>query len=345
MAQDYSRPRSSLVSRARQEKELVIYGVVDADFTLSDVVAAFRKRYPFIHIVSTTGGNGSGPPYQRFRSEVSAGRPNADFLWNLAMDMQEKFINDGYSLAYASPELPYLQLGTHWQALGYGVGQVPVAFVYNSRFLAPDQMPKTHAALKDMLQSQTARFRGRVAIYDPETSDLGMLLLSQDVHVTPDNWELFDVFGTVNARALGGSREIMRHVLSGEQWIGYDVVSSFAIEMQKAHPELVIVYPSDYSLLISRVAFISATAPHPDTAKLFLDYLLSREGQQILQQHGLGTVRTDMKPPANQPNIIRTQAIRLGPGLLSNLDSLVRAQFLRRWGLARSTRSDATADD
>jgi iron(III) transport system substrate-binding protein len=344
MAQDLSRPDDDIFARAKQEKELVIYGVVDADFTLSDVVAAFRRRYPFIHIVSATGGD--GPPYERFRREVSAGRPSADFIWNLAMDMQEKFINDGYSLPYASRESKFLQPWAHWQDLGYGIGQVPVAFVYNRRFLSPNEMPKTHAALKELLRRQPSRFRGRVAIYDPETSDLGMLLLSQDARVTPDNWGLFDAFGTVDARNYRGSREILRHILSGDQWIGYDVVSSFAVEMQKTHPELVIVYPSDYALLISRVAFISATAPHPDTAKLFLNYLLSREGQGILQQHGLGTVRTDMMPQqAHRADPLRTQAIRLGPGLLSNLDSLVRAQFLRRWSQSRSTRTDGGAED
>lgn len=342
-AQDYSHPDDGLVARARSEKELVVYGVVDADFTLSGVVAAFRKRYPFIHIVSTAAG--SGPPYQRFRKEVSEGHPRADFIWNLAMDMQEKFINDGYSLAYASPEMEHLQSWAHWQDLGYGIGQVPVAFVYNRRFLSPAEMPKTHAALKDMLERQSAKFRGRVAVYDPEISDLGMLLLSQDVRVTPDNWSLFDAFGAVNAVSYSGSREIIRHLLSGDQWIGYDVVSSFAVEMQKTHPELVIVYPSDYALLVSRVAFISATAPHPDTAKLFLNYLLSREGQEILQKHGLGTVRTDMSLPGGRGDIARTQAIRLGPGLLTNLDSLVRAQFLRRWAQARSMHNQGGTDD
>jgi iron(III) transport system substrate-binding protein len=344
VAQDYSRPNVDIVAHAKREKELVIYGVVDADFTLSGVVTAFRKRYPFIHIISTSGGD--GPPYQRFRREVSEGRPSADFIWNLAMDMQEKFINDGYSLPYASPELRFIQPWAHWQDLGYGIGQVPVAFVYNSRFLSPNEMPKTHTALKDMLRRNPGRFRGRVAVYDPETSDLGMLLLSQDVRATPDNWGLFDAFDAVNAHDYSGSREILRHILSGEQWIGYDVVSSFAAEMQKTHPELVVVYPSDYALLISRVAFISATAPHPDTAKLFLDYLLSREGQAILQQHGLGTVRTDMMPiQVHRTDPLRTQAIRLGPGLLSNLDSLVRAQFLRRWSQSRNARTDSGLDN
>jgi iron(III) transport system substrate-binding protein len=333
-----------LVQAARAEKDLVIYGVVQADFTLSGVVDAFQRLYPFIHIISAS--DGGGPPYQRFRQEISAGHPSADFIWNLAMDIQEKFINDGYSLAYTSPEVPNLQPWAHWQNLGYGIGQVPVAFVYNSRFLNSREMPNTHAGLKMMLDRQPDKFRGRVAIYEPATSDIGMLLLSQDIRVTGDNWGLFDTFRSSNSPGYTGSREILRHVLSGDQWIGYDVVSSFALEMQKTHPELVIVYPSDYALLISRVAFISASAKHPGTAKLFLDFLLSRDGQKILARHGLGTVRTDVALARDGPAIdpVRTQPIRIGPGLLSDLDSLVRAQFLRRWNQNRASPRGGASD-
>ncbi len=88
---------------------------------------------------------------------------------------------------------------------------------------------------------------------------------------------------------------------------------------------------------LSRVAFITAHAAHPNSARLFLDFLLSREGQGILRDHGMGPVRTDLTGPKEQRRIdpVRTQAIRIGPGLLSDLDSLVRAQFLRRWQQAR----------
>jgi iron(III) transport system substrate-binding protein len=336
LRQEYPGSYSDIVSAARQEKKLVIYGVMHADAAVADILSNFHARYPFVEIQNFD--DDGARTYRRFIGELRSGRPTADFIWSSAMDLQEKLINDGFSQAYASPEMPALPGWAHWQDLGYGVTLEPIAFVYNSRYLASWEMPRTHASLNAMLSRDTKRFEDRVAAYNPEKSEVGMLLLSQDIRVTRDSWNLFDTLGGVNAQLYSTSRDMLINIVNGNQWMGYDVIGSYAVEMQKTHPELVVVYPTDYVLNLSRVAFVTATAKHPNTAKLFLDFLLSREGQTILKRHGMGPVRTDLSVSSDQARInpIRTQAIRIGPGLLTGLDSLVRAQFLRRWQQART---------
>jgi iron(III) transport system substrate-binding protein len=335
LARDFPRSHSEVVDAARQEGELVIYSVVHADAAVKDLLDTFHRRYPFIKVRNSD--DDGALTYRRFRREIAAGKPSADFIWSSAMDLQEKLINDGFSLPYASSEMPSLPSWAHWQDLGYSVTLEPIATVYNRRFLSATEMPRSHAGLRDLLNGNPARFRGRVAVYDPQKSEVGMLLLSQDIRVTRDSWNLFDALGTVDARLYSTSRDMLRHIIKGDHWIGYDVIGSYAEEMHKAHPELVVVYPSDYVLLLSRVAFVTAAAVHPNSGKLFLDFLLSREGQAVLKRHGMGPVRKDINPPEEQVRLdpVRSQAIRIGPGLLSSLDSLVRAQFLRRWQKGR----------
>lgn len=331
---NYSHAYGDIVADARAEQQLIVYNTVHADPAVKDILADFHRRYPFISVKDTD--DSAALTYKRFLDEIAAGRPSADFIWSSAM--QEKLINDGYAQPYSSPEMPFLPSWAHWQDLGYGVTLEPVAFVYNSRFLTDREMPMTHAGLREMLRSQARKFNGRVALYDPEKSEVGMLFLSQDIRVTRDAWNLFDTFGALDARTYSTSRDILLNLIAGNQWIAYDVIASYAVEMKKTHPELVIVYPSDYVLTMSRVGFITATAKHPNAAKLFLDFLLSRDGQTNLRNHGMGSVRADIGVPRGQARLdaIRTQAIRIGPGLLSDLDSLVRAQFLRRWQQTRS---------
>ena len=335
----YPAASSDVVARAERERELVIYGVMHADAAVADLLFHFHKLYPFIAIHNSDGDGAK--TYRRFISEVSKGQASADFIWSSAMDLQEKLINDGFSASYTTPEMGALPGWAHWQDLGYGVTQEPIAFVYNNRYLAPADMPRTHAEFNAMLSGQPRKFFGKVATYDPERSEVGMLLLSQDVRVTKDSWNLFEKLGASNAQLYSTSRDVLTNIIGGKQWIGYDVIASYAMELQKGHPELVIVYPTDYILDLSRVGFIAAGARHPNAAKLFLNYLLSREGQSILKRHGMGPVRKDISLPQEQSHIdpMRTQAIRIGPGLLSDLDSLVRAQFLRRWKQAWVTPS------
>ena len=331
----YPATYSDVVAHAERERELVIYGVMHADDAVADLLFHFHKLFPFI-LIHNSDGDGA-KTYRRFVSEVSKGLPSADFIWSSAMDLQEKLINDGFSAPYTTPEMAALPGWAHWQDLGYGVTQEPIAFVYNSRYLMPADMPRTHAEFNAMLSGQPRKLFGKVATYDPEKSEVGMLLLSQDVRVTKDSWNLFAKLGASNAQLYSTSRDVLANIIEGKQWIGYDVIASYAMELQKRHPELVIVYPTDYILDLSRVGFISARARHPNAAKLFLNYLLSREGQSILRRHGMGPVRKDLSLPQEQSHIdpMRTQAIRIGPGLLSDLDSLVRAQFLRRWNQSR----------
>ncbi len=325
-----------VVAAAKQEKKLVIYSVVHADVAVRDLLSAFHHKYPFIQIINSDGDGAL--TYKRFKREIAAGKDSADFIWSSAMDLQEKLINDGLSLPYASPEMPYLPSWAHWQDLGYGVTLEPIAIVYNRRFLSPKEMPQSHAGLKDLLIRESGRLEHRVALYNPESSEVGMLLLSQDIRVTRDSWDLFDALGKVKAELYNTSRDTLLNIIEGNQWIGYDVIASYALEMQKTHPELQVIFPSDYTLVLSRVAFVTATAKHPNTGKLFLDFLLSTQGQAILRRHGMGPVRSDttISGPQSEINPVRTQAIRIGPGLLSDLDTLVRAQFLRRWRQSRS---------
>ena len=321
----------NIVAAARQEKMLVVYSTLHDDSELAELLGAFHKKYPFIAVDNTDGD--SARTYRRFTQEVTRGKPSADFLWGPAMDLQEKLINDGFAQPYASPQMPFLPSWAHWKDLGYGVTLEPIAFVYNRNYLSPQEMPKTHSGLRDLLQREKTRFQGRVALYNPERSEVGMLLSSQDIRVTRDAWDLFDTFGQVNAVGYGTSRQMLDHIVSGDQWIGYDAIASYAVEMRKTNPELVIVYPSDYVLVMSRVAFIAAGARHPNAARLFLDFLLSRQAQTILKKHGMGSVREDVGVPSEQSLLkpSRTQAIRIGPGLLADLDGVVRSQFLRRW--------------
>jgi hypothetical protein len=200
-----------VVAAAKQEKKLVIYSVVHADVAVRDLLSAFHHKYPFIQIINSDGDGAL--TYKRFKREIAAGKDSADFIWSSAMDLQEKLINDGLSLPYASPEMPYLPSWAHWQDLGYGVTLEPIAIVYNRRFLSPKEMPQSHAGLKDLLIRESGRLEHRVALYNPESSEVGMLLLSQDIRVTRDSWDLFDALGKVKAELYNTSRDTLLNII------------------------------------------------------------------------------------------------------------------------------------
>jgi iron(III) transport system substrate-binding protein len=78
---------NEIITAAHQEKKLVIYSVVHADVAVRDLLAAFHRRYPFVEIMNSD--DDGARTYQRFKREIAANKPSADFIWSSAMDLQE----------------------------------------------------------------------------------------------------------------------------------------------------------------------------------------------------------------------------------------------------------------
>jgi iron(III) transport system substrate-binding protein len=110
------------------------------------------------------------------------------------------------------------------------------------------------------------------------------------------------------------------------------MIGSYAFAAQAANPDIRVIMPQDYTLVMSRIALIPKAAAHPNAARLFLDFLLSRNGQAQLAAKYLTPVRSDVPVPAILSTAnVPTRAIRVGPGLMVNQDQLTHKHFLRRW--------------
>jgi len=96
----------------------------------------------------------------------------------------------------------------------------------------------------------------------------------------------------------------------------------------------------DYTLITSRVAFISKQAKNPNTAKLFLDYILSKRGQNIIANAAdLYTLRSDIDGEATAKRVAelvgdKARPVPISDELLSNLDAKKRLAFIRQWQAA-----------
>lgn len=314
---------------ARREGEVQVYANVDGE-AVAQLIAAFEARHTGVrvHFHDLT----SDTLNARFLAEAKARKPGADIVWSSAMDMQAKLVNDGYALTYASPQSDALPEDAVWNAQSYKVTAEPVALAYNRDLIAPQDVPRTHAALETLLTSRRDELAGKLVMYDPASSSFGYLLLTQDIAATRDTHSLIDAIGRTRPRLMTTTRSMLDALAQGEAALAYNVVGPYAEQRAKADPRIGIVYPEDYTILTSRVAFIAREAPHPAAAKLFLDFLLSREGQQSLARAGLSPIRRDVsrvRLPAEQ-----VRPIPGGPRLFVNLDPIKRARFLAQWNAA-----------
>ena len=318
-----------LAADAAREGQLVIWSSTDRP-AVDALLADFHARHPAVAIDYRDVP--AQPAHELVERRARGGGAMPDFLWTSGMDLQIKLVNDGYALRYASPERPALPDWANWKNEAWGVTAEPIVMVYNRRLLPAAMVPTSHADLLQLLESRPALLRGRVATYDIAHSAVGYLYLSQDAAASRLAWPMVRALGANGVRLFRASEQIISDVSAGRSVIGYNVVGSYAIAEMRRNPNLAVVLPADYTLLMSRIAVIPAKAAHPAAARLFLDYLLSRDGQAHLVARAMPSVRRDMVVPPSLriPDALRRE-IRVGPALLVVQDQLTRHRFLGEW--------------
>ena len=330
----YPADYAAIVAAAQKEGKVGIYSATDTA-AANPLIKDFEALYPGVKVeysdMNTT------EVYNRVISEKAAGGASADVMWSSAMDLQFKLVNDGYALSYASPEIAKLPPWAVWKNEAYGTTYEPIAIVYNKRLLSGDEIPQSHADMIRVLTQKTERLKGKVTSYDIEKSGVGFLLITQDAKNNPNFWDFAKAMGAIGPRFQSSSGTMMERISSGENLLGYNIFGSYALLRAKKDPSIGIVYPKDYTLVMSRIMFISKTAKNPNAAKLWLDYVLSKRGQTILaNQSELGSIRADVEGDLTVAGLSRTlgsslKPIPVGPELLGYLDQAKRLDFIKQW--------------
>lgn len=325
----YPRSYQRIISSAVEEGNLTIYSTTDHRSVVG-LLAEFKRRYP--HIEVTYHDLNAARLNNRFIAEVAEGKPTADLLWSSAMDLQIKLVNDGYAQAYPSPEKSHLPPWAIWKEEAWGVTAEPIVMIYNKELVPADDVPQTHDDLTRLLTLKKDFYAGKIATYDPLLSSVGFLYLTQDVQNNRNTWQLVKALGSANPTLYTSSVSMTEDVAAGRQLIAYNTIGSYVLARLAENPSLGIIKPKDYTLIMSRIAIIPKAAPHPNAAKLFLDFMLSNHGQTVLTHSFLDSVRSDVSSPSGAIHLSpKARAIRVGPGLIANLDQVRRRSILKSW--------------
>jgi iron(III) transport system substrate-binding protein len=329
----YPASYQQIVDAAKKEGKLVIYGATDSK-AAQPLIKDFNALYPGISV--EYNDMNSTEVYNRYISEVAAGGATADALWSSAMDLQIKLASTGYALAYRSVEAGKLPAWAVWKDMAYGTTFEPAAIVYNKRLVLESEVPKTHAEFAKLIQQP--KFKDKVTSYDIEKSGVGFMFMTQDAVDYPQFPALQQAFGNARLRVQSSTGTMLERISSGENLIGYNVLGSYALVRAKTDPSLGVVLPKDYTLIMSRVHFISKSAKNVNAAKLWTDYLLSQRGQTVIANESkLFAIRADVKGETTSTELIEMvgekniKPIPVSPAVLDYLVPAKRMAFLKNW--------------
>jgi len=332
----YPADYQKIIDGAKKEGKVVIYSTTDTK-AAGPIIAGFEAAFPGVKV--EYNDMNSTELYNRYISEQASGSGSGDVVWSSSMDSALKLAVD-YALQYRSPEADKLPKWAVWKDSAYGTTYEPAVFIYNKRLIPQNEVPTTHTALAKLIASQPDKFKNKVTTYDIEKSAVGFMLAVQD---KANDAHYFD---TLRDTAKGGlivqssTGTMMERVSSGENLVGYNILGSYAETRAKTDPSLGVSYPTDYTLVLSRVAFISKKAKNKNAAKLWMDYLLSKKGQDIVANKAdMASIRDDIDGDNDVDGLTKKLGNALKPipvneTLLDYLEQNKRLEFIKQWRAA-----------
>jgi iron(III) transport system substrate-binding protein len=282
---------NQVIEAARKEGKLTIYGAFEQ--SLQDkYIPEFNKLYPFIGVEVVYG---TGPASaEKVRAESAARKVVGD-MWRSftdpALGMRDQGILEKWqapSLVKERDKFAFQKSDEDPQGYLNNVAAGVQGVMINTRVLKPEDEPKSWFDLKD------PKYLGKIVYADPRAPNSGQSMA----------WFLTQKYGKEGEdflRALGKQDlqyeaqqpKIADEISRGERAIGAPVqwISYKAAE----GPNVKFVQPQEGLYYSIANAVIVKGAPHPNAARLWIEWEVSRAGQQVKVDVGQETaLRTDV---------------------------------------------------
>jgi iron(III) transport system substrate-binding protein len=282
-----------MIEGAKKEVSLNYSDTIIQPTTNDALVAAFRSYYglPASFPVSYTLLT-SGAMITRVEQELAANRVTFDVAAIGSPTWTFERYRAGAVMKYRSREYDAYQ-----DVIKAGLG-VDGAFVLNGGYA---QIPIWNA---DILKFDGKSYRDALAAAVPGRFSIGDVAQSES-HLTTYaglrqvlDVDFFKEMAKKKPTFVGRSEQSAQRILTGQDVIAFGGNPSRVHQSNQKGAHLRILYPSEGFTFLPQLTFILAKAPHPNAAKLWLDFILSDAGQQILaHREALISGRSGFKSP------------------------------------------------
>jgi iron(III) transport system substrate-binding protein len=270
----------ALIEAAKGEGQVVYYASMNLN-EANALISEFEKRYPFIKV--KLNRTGSEKLLTKVMTEHRAKKLSADIIQTVEFSMhlfnRRGVLGNYVPLANAQYPREFKEEG-FWTTVYYN----PYVIAYNTRLVQRGAVPKTYEDLLDlkwkgkmMMEGTKADwFAGMLQIMGQERGLKYMRDLAGQ-HVSPRE----------------GHELLAQLVAAGEGQIDVNIPIA-SVERMKERGA-----PIDWAAVGPAPAImvgigLSAQAAHPNAAKLYTDFVLSREGQKLMKTPGRLVARADL---------------------------------------------------
>ena len=229
------------------------------------------------------------------------GRFQADVMWIEEPAAIRQFADEGRLEAYQSPELKNVSAAYRDPEGRFVANHVAFIFImYSTKKIQPGAAPKSWSDLTD------TKFAGQLVFSNPQVSGTGAAIVS--AMVQKFGWPFWEGIAKLKPVLVNGSQGMTSLIIQGERPVGVMQDYTIADAMQKKQPVNFIV-PEEGSLAMPAYFAIARGTPKLEAAKKFYDFMISKDGAEVLMRLGMYHTRTDLPGPEGRPPIAGVKTI------------------------------------
>lgn len=299
---------------------------------IAPLIAGFEAANPGVTVAYTEYNTS-----ELHAAVVAGGGAGMDVVISSAMDLQVDLVNRGLARPFRPGDADALPYWASWRDELWGFTFEPVLMAYNRAAFAGRNLPRTRSELASQIRDDPAFYNERVGTYDVAVSGVGYLFATQDARRGYQFSRLVETLGRAQAQTYCCTSLILDAIGEGRLVYGYNVIGSYALDYITRDPRIGLYLLDDYTQALSRTAFVPRKSAAPELGERFVSYLLSETGQAVIAQSGgllPMAAQEELTAPARIAGMMRGKPlfpIRLGPGLLTYLDSMKQVRFLTDW--------------
>ena len=300
--------------------KLVLY-TSQPDRDAQRTVEGFRKKNPGVEVEIFRSG--TTEVMSKLMAEIAAGAPRADVLLIADALSMERLKAAHRLLAYPQADVREFPPDAFDKDKTYfGTKIITTGIIVNT------SAPMRPKSWKDLLSPQA---KGQVALPSPLYSGaaaIHMAALTQNRAIGADYYDKLAQNGAV---ALRGNGAVLNAVAGGQKMYGI-IVEFMALNAKAKGSPVDFVFPAEGVSIVTEPTAILSTTKNPQAAKAFVDFVLSKEGQELAVSQGYFPARKDVKPPPGFPDVASLRILSIDIGALEKQDEQNKKRFADLFG-------------
>lgn len=269
--------------------KLVIY-TSQPNRDAQQTVDAFKAEHTGVEVEWIR--DGTTKVMAKLRAEIAGGSPKPDVLLIADMVTMEGLKREGRLMAHADAPVSVYEPALYDKEKHYfSTKLITTGIVYNTKASTKP------SSWKDLVGAEA---KGLVAMPSPLTSGAALIHLATLTAHPELGWSYYDKLAANDVNPKGGNGGTFRAVAGGEKMYGM-VVDFLPIREKAKGSPVSFVFPEEGVSAVTEPVAILSTAKNPEAAKAFVDFLLSRKGQQLAASQGYLPAHPEVTPPQGFP--------------------------------------------